>query len=370
MHFDQLNEALYAAFQSKLSVELLGPPGCGKSQSMVQFADWLTNKIGEPVGLITEHLSRLEAIDLGGIPHKMEDESGRLITVFSQPPVFPNAQRFPQGIPKYGILFLDEFRQAGNDVKKPAARLLEERQLGAFKLDEFGHWVVFSASNRSKDRSGVGKEMAFMQNRKAVINMEPSLKAWLLWAKHYNIHPLFVAFAQSHPELVFLDAVPEEEGAFCTPRSLVKTNDYFVALSKINPGMANNHHGLPLESEIAIEFASGLIGEATAAALMAYIRMADELPSFEEICKDPEGTHVPSSGKMDAIYAISQTCAYRVTKETALPVFKYITRFPEENQIATLKTATARNPEIVSNPDFYKWIQKNQKLLMAVAGAK
>lgn len=370
MHFNQLNEALYAAYLSKLSVELVGPPGCGKSQSMVQFAQWLGETIGKPVGIITEHLSRLESIDLGGIPHKVEDDEGRLITVFSQPPVFPNLQRFPNGIPEHGILFLDEFGQAPNDVKKPAARLLEERKLGAFSLDSFGHWVVFAASNRAKDRSGVGREMAFMQNRKAVINMEPSLESWLQWAKKNDIHPLFVAFAQSHPELVFLDAVPEEDGPFCTPRSLVKTNDYFVALSKVNPGMANNHHGLPLESDVAIEFAAGLIGEATSAALMAYIRMADELPSFEEIVSNPESAHVPGDGRMDAIYAISQTCAYRVTKETALPVFKYITRFPEENQIATLKTATARNPEIVSNPDFYKWIQKNQKLLMAVAGAK
>lgn len=369
MRLNQLNNALYAAFMSKLAVELQGPPGCGKSQAMEQFAEWLSKKLGSPVGLITEHLSRMESIDLGGIPHKMEDKDGKIITTYSMPPVFPTQYRLGTEVPKYGILFLDEFGQAGNDVKKAAARLLEERRLGSYSLDDFGHWVVFAASNRAKDRSGVGKEMAFLQNRKAVINIEPDLNSWVHWAESRNIHPLFIAFAKANPGLVFKDEIPLEDGPFTTPRTLIKTHDYMKAMAKVQPEAAASHHGLPLEDSNTLEFAAGLLGEATAATLMAFVRMADALPSFEEIVESPTTAQVPGVDRADAIYAISQTCAHRVTGDTALAVFQYIQRLPEEHQIATLRIAARKTPEILHNTEFTAWIRKNRRLLTALTAA-
>lgn len=366
MKLNELNIALEASWRAKQSVELIGAPGIGKTHSVFAWGEYMSRRLGEPFGICDEHLSTMESIDLRGIPHKVEVD-GRMMTVFSSPPIFPSVEKFPAGIPRYGVLFLDELRQAPHDVQKPAARVLDEGRMGDFSLSDYGHWTVIAASNRMKDKSGVNKEMAFIQNRKCVISIEPDMESWVTWADNHDIHPLFVAFAKAHPALVFRDSVPKEDGAFCSPRTLHRLNNVMVELGSILPDDAGLHHGLPLQSTQAVEIAAGLIGEATAATFMGFIRMADELTTFEQIISDPLGAKVPSTDRADALYAISTTCSYRVTEDTAVPVFKYLNRLPSEFCISALRTAIKKQPAITSNSEFTAWIRENSKLLIAVA---
>ena len=355
---------LEAAFWAQQAIELKSAPGIGKSSIIRQFRDYMQNKLGQPVGLIEQFLSTMDSMDVMGLPYKDGDQS-----YFARPPIFPTAKQFPEGIPRYGILFLDELGQAPHAVVKPAARVLLERRIGDYTLDEFGHWAVFAASNRVQDQSGVQKELAFLQNRKMVINIEPDMDSFLDWGLANDVHPIALAFAKNRPGVVFMDELYDgkNQGSswqgkpFCSPRSLVQTQ---AVLRKY--GGTDENGMLPSDGP-AMEMAAGWMGEGAARDFMQTIRMAGDLPSFADIVADPENAQVPE--RPDARYLISQILSHQVAKDNAMAVFKYIIRLPEEFQIITLRSALKRAPTLGDQAEFSAWLRKNQKLVLAVAGA-
>jgi hypothetical protein len=96
---------------------------------------------------------------------------------------------------------------------------------------------------------------------------------------------------------------------------------------------------------------------------MAFLRVAEEMPKFEDIVKDPTGVPVPK--KPDASYAVMQMVAHRVDSKTAGAAFKYLQRMSKEFQVAGLKATFRRCPEMVNTPDFAAWMRANKDLVMA-----
>lgn len=280
------------------------------------------------------------------------------------PPIFPNEEKFPGGVPEHGVLFLDEYLQAPQDVRKAAARLLEERKIGDYSLDDFGHWVVFAASNRAQDRSGTGKPMAFETNRKLELEIEPDLDSWVAWATVNSVHPLFIAFAKANPGLVFTDKVPDHGKPFATPRSFVRCNRLLQTMAKSFG--STGHHGLPLEHPAAIEVAGGLIGMEVAATLLAFLSMADQLPSYEEIVASPKKAQVPGTDRADALYAVSEMIAFRAKKDDMDSLVTYIERMPEEFQLATVASILKRSKErreLMTSRQLTDWMSRHTDLI-------
>jgi len=353
-----------ACYRTLTTVELRSPPGMGKTTLIQQMAKQLAKLYEEPFGLITEHLSTMEGIDLRGIPERKRDEErGITITGWSQPPIFPSIDKFPlkdwpDGIPKRGILFLDEYLQGTNDVRKPAARLLLEGQIGEYALSEYGHWLVIAASNNQNDKSGSGKDLAMEQNRKMLIQLEPDLDAWIEWAEPNDVHFGTISFVKSNPAHIFA-GVPKVDGPFASPRTIVMAD-------KLLRDMAPEGEDFQLDV-VGLEAAAGLIGEATAAAYATHLRKLGEIPDFDDIVANPGGTKIPKG--IDNLYLTSQMLAFRVDKDTAVPVLKYLQRLPEELQIPALRFALRRTPAIGRQPEFIKWCQKNQDLVVKIAGS-
>ena len=363
MKLKDVPTVLQVCFMNQIACELKGPPGIGKTAVIRQFRDTLEKQLSEPVGLLTEHLSTVESVDLRGFPHN-DVIGGRLVSRYASPPIFPTEEKFPAGIPKYGILFLDEYMQAPQDVRKAAARLLEERKIGDYSLDDFGHWAIFAASNRAKDRSGTGKPMAFETNRKVEIHVEHDLDSWVDWAVRNDVHHAFVAFAKANPGLVFIDEVPDHGKPFCTPRSFVRCNIVLADMAK-SLGISG-HHGLPLENPLAIEIAGGLVGEEVAPVLMGFLTMADQLASYEEIVSSPTRAKVPKTDRADALYAVSEMLAFRTTLKDIDRVFKYIKRMPEEFQVSTVISMLKRSKErrqLMLSKTFSSWMTEHTELI-------
>ena len=118
-----------------------------------------------------------------------------------------------------------------------------------------------------------------------------------------------------------------------------------------------------IDADLFVEAAGGLIGEGTAAEFIAFMRVVDELPEYQQIVDDPEGTKVPSVERPDALYACMQMVAHNVTPDTATPAFIYITRMPQEFQVAGLKAALRKSPHILTSKDFATWCRDNQDLI-------
>jgi hypothetical protein len=326
----------------RFCIEMKSGPGMGKSSIVEQITEELSQEWGKPVGFRPMFLTTLEPPDVRGFGLPGKDSDGSLIMQFTKAPWMPRKDD-----PEYGILFLDELGQASSDVKKPAAELLLNGQVGDSKLPIT--WIVVAASNREKDRSGVQKELMFVQNRKMDINIQPHLDSWVEWAETNAINPWVIAFAKVKPGLVFADSVPEKPGPFCTPRTLCKVG----------------HLIGQLPMALFTEAAGGYMGEGAAAEFVAFLRVAEQLPKFEEIVADPKTCRLPENGRPDAQYATMQMIAHRVDKKTAVSAFQYLKRMPKEFQVSGLKATLRRCAEMVQTPDFAQWLRDNKDLVMA-----
>ncbi len=326
----------------RFSVELVSGPGLGKSEVIQQCRKELSEEWGVPVGGRDFFLTTVEPPDVRGFGLPDKDEDGTRIMTYTKAPWMPR-----KADPEYGIVFLDEFGQATADVVKPAAELLLKGRVGESALPIT--YMVAAASNREKDRSGVQKGLAFIDNRKCRILIEPNLDAWVEWAEGEAINPWAIAFAKVKPALVFKDEVPDKPGPFCTPRTLVKVAHLI--------GKMNN--------DLLFPAITGYFGEGTAAEFIAFLRVAEELPKYEEIVANPEKCRLPEKGRPDAQYATMQMIAHRVDDKTATPAFKYLMRMPKEFQVSGLKATLRRIPAMVQTPDFAKWLRENKDLVMA-----
>jgi hypothetical protein len=354
MNLKEASDLIVSMFKTQVStgqrfaIELESGPGLGKSSTIHQIRRRLEREFAEPVALTEFFLSTCEAPDVIGFRMPDKNADGEMVTMTARPEWMPGKTS-----PKFGIVFLDEFRQAAHDVQKPAAELLLNGKVGPWQLPIT--WMVISASNREKDRSGVQRSLAFIENRRVLIKVEPSVDAWVEWAEREgSVHPLAIAFAKFKPGVVFAEQIPDKVGPFCTPRTLVKTS-YLI-------------DKLPMEAFTAV--AQGYMGEGAGAELVAFLRVAEQLPTFEEIIANPTKTAIPD--RPDALYAAMQMVAHRVSEETAAPAFKYLKRMAKEYQVAGLKAVLRRAPTIATDKDFGQWLRDNKDLVLAanLAGKK
>lgn len=328
----------------RFTIEIESGPGMGKSELVPQTAEQIAKERNlEEFGCDGIFLNSKESVDMGGFGLPDTDpEDGSKIMTFTKAFWVPKAKA-----PKYGILLLDEFRQCQHDVQKPSAELLLNGKINTSELPIT--WMVVACSNREQDRSGVQRELMFVTNRRCLITLTPDLDSWVEWAERIGmVHWAAIAFAKRRPGLVFNDKVPEKGGPFCTPRSFVKMSrliDY-------------------LPQDLFIEAAAGYVGEGVAAEFVGFLRIVEELPTFEEIVNDPEGCKLPDRSKPDAQYGAMQLIVNRVTPETASPAFVYLKRMPEEFQVAGLRSTLGKNPRVLENPDFAKWIRDNKRLVV------
>ena len=340
--------------------EYVSGPGLGKTSANEQCAVEMSIKLNEPVAYIPFILSTIEPPDVRGygLPVKLMiagiETHGMKFTRAPWMPGGANGYIAEKGvlrraiageIAKVGIVCLDEFRQAQLDTQKPAAELFLNRRVGESHLPD--RYIVTACSNREQDRSGVQRELAFITNRRIVYKVTPDMDCWVSWAEKNKIHPLAVAFGQAHPELVFADSVPDKSGPFCTPRSL-------VMLSKL---IGKQDMGMFTESAV------GSVGEGTAGIFVSFLRVAEQLPKFEEIVAHPKTCEVPT--RPDASYAAMQMVAARVDDKTAKPAFEYLKRMSREFQVAGLRGTFNRCPALVRTPDFAHWLRDNKELVMA-----
>src|SRR4029077_9782762 len=100
----------------------------------------------------------------------------------------------------------------------------------------------------------------------------------------HDVTPLTMAFADQNAGIVFADEVPEKQGPWCTPRSLVMLDRKMQVKAK--------RLGRFPDDAKTIESAMGLIGP-TAAQYFAFVRLEREMPKFEVIVRDPKGAKVP-----------------------------------------------------------------------------
>ena len=361
---------------------LQSPPGIGKSDSNDQYVQKLAETINEPVAVVVEMMATYTSPDVRGfmIPIKTQTMPGVPDTAFSLPPWYPTRNNIrvcePDGtwhergqwsgdVPRVGVLLLDEFSQAEDEVKKPAAELLYRGGVGNVSLPKL--WRVIGCGNRLSDRSGVMREMMFLVNRRCLLNIDPSLPTWINWASRQpdrnRPHYLTISFAQKNPDIVFRDSVPDGTDPFCTPRTLCLLDKDLMALRTAEDEAKDR---LPTD-QAAREVAAGWIGGASAAQYFTHLKYADELPDMADIEKDPAKAKLPPN--RDAQMVAAYMLAHSVTEKNAQPVMAYIARMNIEMQVLAVRAVGAspsgQAKHMLNTKEFSSWLAKHKDLLVA-----
>lgn len=341
-------------------VNLKSAPGRGKTSVLSEAPRLISERTGKSMGLVVINGPLLTPADSIGylVPRKVTGEDGRehVESVYTDPFWFRTREGKRLDEFDGGIIVVDEADKMDVDVKKVIGEAALSGRLGPHQLPE--GWIIWMAGNRQKDRSGSTKELDHLINRRMEIDITDDIESWNDWANENGVSPLVRAFANQNVHVVFSDGVPDKQGPWCTPRSLVEADKYL----QIVRGKGQEFPSDP----ITIEEVGGMIGDAAAGQLFAFVTLEREMPKYEDIIADPKGTKIPE--KPDASMLVCYNLAHRVTLEEAEPVIEYMNRLGKEFGVIFGKAAVQRDPKLVQSKGMIKWIKDNASLMAQIGG--
>lgn len=344
---------LCALFANGTSLSLIGGPGIGKSAVVRQFPRILGEALNQTFGYMEVLVPSIDAPDVRGFMIPAKDDTGRPVARYTYPAILPSREYLLAH--PFGVLFLDEFNQGDHLTQKGLSPLLLDRMIGEFALPKT--WWVITASNRMSDRSGVVKPLMHNINRQRVLEIDSDLEGWMKWAREERIHPMGIAFARQHPGVVFTREVPPEPRPFCSPRS-------FVSGMKLFQEIAGDSMDLPSD-DVTQQLIEGDIGAGAAASFFGYIKVADHLPTYEEIIKDPQRAKLPPAERLDAAYAAQQMLLHHACADNVTPLWEYSERLPKELQVSTaMALLNKQGGALLNSPGLAKWASQNRALII------
>jgi hypothetical protein len=351
-------------------LEITGPSGIGKSEVLVQVVSDLAKRDGHEWGLGRHFLATYTPPDVTGYLSMHEQEiidhlgvtSVQPVSIFSQPPWMLDDNGKPLNSFKRGVCCAEEADKANPEVKKAYTPVMLSGAIAHWRF-HMGISRVMLTNDASSSRQGSTKDFDFAINRRTILKASTSVQGWLAWAYQNGVDPLFVAFAESHVATVFSGAVPEKQGPFCTPRSL-------VSLSKVAKFLMDEEGRLTDKDGMA-EISAGTIGDVGTRDLMTWLEFRDDVPNWSEIVKAPGTAKIPENASGQLM--VAHQCAFNVDDDTCEQAVRYVRRLRPEFHITFAKAATRRNFRLVNSKPFEKWTDEEPQLvalLNAVGGAR
>jgi hypothetical protein len=366
MYIRQLQEELPYFLDARVPVEVGSSPGAGKSESIDQLVERLSRRDGFEWGLVKVFIATLSPVDLLGfmVPGYVDitKPDGTIekvrISEFTMPPWMISTKGRPINEYRRAIIVFEEWDKGEPDVKKASAEIILNGRAGKWAVHDGIARIMLV--NRTVDRSGSTKNFDFIINRRCELTVSAEVEGWLGYADIAKVDPVFTSFAAKFPEVVFNNEIPEKQGPFCTPRSLVK-------LSQVLPRRVTDQGKMKNDS-IATEIAHGTVGTAAAMQLMSWIKLRQDTPDWADIIRAPDRCPVPD--KPDARLMTCYECAHHVDEKTVGRAITYIQRMSAEYAVTFAQAATRRNHNLINSDAMLKWVEKNASLLNAIGGAR
>lgn len=263
------------------------------------------------------------------------------------------------------VILLDEIGKASRPVQNALLPVMLERRVGAVPLPEGS--IVFGATNLGAE--GVGDLFqAHACNRVSFIEMRhPTADEWITWGLSNNVHEAMLAWAKEEERRLFgsfkdfdrPEDFPygfhprEKRRSFVTPRSL-----YLASIE-----LRDDRRQAVDDPDVTLAAIAGNIGHRAALDLMAFVQMADKLPSWQLIVNAPDKAPVPDNAA--AVMMTVHRAVMRSTKETLDAVMTYIMRLPKEMQcvFATQLLRMKARPWVPLNDNFTTWVRENHWLM-------
>lgn len=260
------------------------------------------------------------------------------------------------------FLLIDEYGQGEADVKRAIAEIFLNGGTSPWYLPPGS--VRIACTNQGA-RYGVSKDFDFCIARRALLNIEGDTDIFLRYAdkpynhqgKQWQTTPVVKAWAAANPQILF-EPEPKEQGPWCNPRQLCAADRYI----QTKWTMQGNQEIEPTAAGVI----AGMIGMPATQSLLSHLQFLLELPSYNDVVADPDGTPVP--GKADLQMLMAYQMAGFTKAEDLAPCIKYIQRLPKDMGVTYISSLLRRDYKgLVNQPPMQAWINKNAALVSIIS---
>jgi hypothetical protein len=263
------------------------------------------------------------------------------------------------------IIMIDELGKANPMVQNALLRLMLERKMGSYTLHPDS--IVFATTNLGAE--GVGDILKpHARNRLTVVTVKKSTAMeWIEWGINNNIDPVLLGWVKDNPQVAqsFLDVENPDDNpyiyhprsqraAFVTGRSLEAASDWL----KLRGSLDNTTLTAAL---------MGTIGDRAAMDLMAFVRLAEDLPTMASIKNSPETAVVPKS--VAAVCMVVFRTLTSIEADWIDAWMTYLERLEAEAQGMFANGVRApkysKQGLVMTNKKFTTWARSNSHLFAA-----
>ncbi len=356
----KLTKLLANSFLRRRKIMLVSSPGLGKSDLVAQAvaavdkhlraaaAKPIANSqsaIAKPVDpdtigadLIIMHPAVSDPTDYKGMPAVTADGTRAEFLPFGDLNRLIEAKRLT-------VCFLDDVGQAPPAVQAALMQLVLARRVNGHKIADC---VVFvAATNDTTHMAGVSGILEPLKSRwDSIITMTFSSDDFSEWLSRSDFAPECVAFARSFPHEINAWDKPD----FKPNRTAIKN----VACPRTVASMFRWY----MEGEKDPEVLAGAAGEGIATVFLGYLKMFEDLPSVDEILRDPANTILPTSPGGN--FAVTAALARKANPQTIPAIATYAARLAKEYEVYCLRDAMNLHKAICQTKTITDWCIKNR----------
>lgn len=341
---------LIATGGTERTVLVQGHMGSGKSTLLKTLADKFPNHVPCYFDCTTKDLGDLS------IPN-LNTEEGYVSYL-------PN-EEFGIHLDKPVILMFDEWGKGNPAVKLGTLVTMLERKVGTKKLPEGS--IVFATTNLGAE--GVGDIIPpHARNRMSVVTMRKSdATEWIDYGINNNFHPSVLGFVREFPQVMqgfedvknpddnpYIYHPKQQRAAFVTPRSLEAASDWL-------------HQREHLDDNTLTAALMGTIGDRAAMDMMAFVKLADQLPSLSSIKQSPLDAKVPESAS--AVCMVVYRALGAMDRDWVDNWVTYLERLDKEAQglfaMGVRSNSYAKRSIVMQSKNFTQWAMKNNYMFAA-----
>jgi len=341
VNLDVARELVLDCFRVKRVPNLISSPGVGKSSLIAQIAKKIEFLV------LDVRLSTIDPTELNGFPHIWETQDGRKVASYIPMDIFPVVGKELPINPdtnkpyKGWILFLDEFNAGSLLVQAAAYKIVLDRLVGMYLLDD--RCVMATAGNLMSDKAIVNRLSTATQSRVIHLPIRVCNETWHYWATEAKIDHRVNSFLKFKPALLHNFDPNHTDLTFACPRTWEFTSDL------IKP-----YDPIPMKK---LPLLAGTIGVGCAREFHAYTEVFKDLPNFNTIINDPE--HVTIRDEPSISHALTGIIGHKMTVDTAAPCLKFLNRLGADFQVVALRQAVARDLSLLKSAPVMDWLKVN-----------
>ena len=193
---------------------LIGPPGIGKTQIMVQISKEC--QIGLVSYTITHH-TRQSAVGLPFIQEKKFQGKTYSITEYTMSEIIASVySKMEETGLKEGILFIDEINCVSETLAPTMLQFLQNKTFGNQKVP--AGWIIVAAGNPSEYNKSVRDFDVVTMDRIRYIHVETDYYVWKEYAISKHIHPMILSYLELKPNNFYTVSTSVDGMEFVTAR--------------------------------------------------------------------------------------------------------------------------------------------------------